>query len=86
MPPKVKQGDSVVTLQTIRNRTAFFKRQGHEGRTTVSIAKGTRLKAAANELGGNIFVDYRTPGGDAVVVPLAEGEWQRAAAAGGAAG
>lgn len=71
-----KQGDKVVTLCAITNRIAFYAQKGKPGSTTVSIPAGTGLVAACDELGGNIYVNSSDSQGQAVLVPLAEGEWK----------
>ena len=75
MAKRTKKGDKVKTLKAIIHRIAFYKKGGKPGTTKVSIKKDVVLVAATDELGGNIWVDYKSKEGDPVLVPLAEGEW-----------
>lgn len=72
-----KKGDKVVMLVLIKNRIAFFAEAGKPGSTTVSLSAGTILSAASDELGGNIYINSTDSQGQAVLVPLAEGEWRK---------
>ena len=76
MPAKARKGDRVVTTVAIENRDAFPSKKGIPGKTKISLPAGTRLKAATDEIGGNIFAQTQTDDGTKVVVGLAEGEWK----------
>ncbi|MCX6929431.1 MAG: hypothetical protein NT154_40385 [Verrucomicrobia bacterium] len=76
--PNAKKNDTVVTVCDVLNRMAFYAKKGKPGTSIVSFKSGDQLKAATDELGGNIFVKAEDSAGERVLAALAEGEWRLA--------
>jgi hypothetical protein len=74
MPRKVKAGEKVQLLKDVEHE-AFWADPAKHGWTTIRLAKASVLVAVTDELGGNVMVEARTPRGEPVYVPLAQGEF-----------
>lgn len=70
-------GDNVRILCEI-TRDAYYKANGKTGTIAITLQIGDILVAATDEIGGNLFVETIASDGYSVLVPLGEGEWQRA--------
>lgn len=75
----VHKGDMVVATVTIRRKGGYTKRT-ISGGEMVTIKRGEKLTALADELGGNVPVSKKAPSGKIVMVWLFWGEWKPATA------
>jgi hypothetical protein len=57
-------------------RDAFFNDPTKPGKTTATLEAGAMVRAAIDEIGGNLLVETTTPAGDGVYVALAQGEFE----------
>jgi hypothetical protein len=72
---KVKAGQNVRLLCKVV-RDAFFKDPTKPGKTTATLEAGALVRAAIDEIGGNLLVETTTPAGEGVYVTLAQGEFE----------
>lgn len=72
---RVKAGQNVRILRKVV-RDAFFKDPSKPGRTTTTLEAGALVRAAIDEIGGNLLVETTTSAGDGVYVMLAQGEFE----------
>ena len=71
----VHKGDMVVAAKTIRRKGGYTKRTGRGGEM-VTIKRGEKFSALADELGGNVPVSKKAPSGNMVMVWLFWDEWE----------
>jgi len=76
--PSAEQGELIKLTKAVSQRVAFFGDQNSPGETTISLLVGTQLRAATLSFNGSVFAHCTSSSGQALVVPLHEGEWVKA--------